>query len=85
MTIEELEQAVNEAWNMGWIAIDDVRELIERLHEQPIVRCKDCKYYCSTGGFCTYDGLLNRNYKHTYGWGCYDDWYCADGERKKGR
>ena len=37
-----------------------------------IVRCKDCKHY--KGGKCFY---TMRRY------GLEDDWYCADGIRKK--
>ena len=41
------------------------------LKEHPqIVRCKDCKRYYANGGNC--DQVLA-------------EWFCADGERKKGR
>lgn len=45
---------------------------------EPVVRCRDCKYYnitcCSPGfGWCERSG-------HNHG--TTDDWFCADGEMK---
>ena len=44
----------------------------------PVVRCKDCRFYnttgCQTGfGWCESPVVST---------GVYDEWYCADGERK---
>ena len=51
-----------------------IRLMYKALTEQPdIVRCKDCKLYLGHG-YCNRSGIhLEVN----------DDWYCADGERKK--
>lgn len=41
---------------------------------EPVVRCNDCKLYGSWTS-CPY-GALNGDYPP-------NDWYCADGERRK--
>ena len=51
-----------------------VRDAIDLLKEQDtVVRCKDCKYHgkdtCSAGAGIAYPPP--------------DDWYCADGERRR--
>ena len=59
----------------------DALERFERLpavDAVPVVRCRDCVYYNTTGcgagfGWCE-DAVVNT--------GVWDDFYCADGERR---
>lgn len=58
------------------LAGDEVRVVLEWQGE--LVRCKDCRYYCSTnddGGLCV---LRNQ-----VAVGVYDDNFCNYGERKE--
>jgi hypothetical protein len=48
-----------------------------------VVRCKDCKYYRATPGYCAYDRIWQENKGHIWGMYCKPDWFCADGERKE--
>lgn len=53
---------------------------------QPVVRCRDCKYYDRRCFTCENDVLLIK----IDDCGCHppfrvdDDWFCADGERRDG-
>ena len=55
-----------------------MKDALELLKEQQIVRCKDCKHY--RDGFCynpnTYDDEKTRG-------NTVPDWFCADGEREE--
>ena len=54
-----------------------LRDACELLREQEgIVRCKECKYANHETPF--YDIWCNR-----ISIGCYEDWFCADGERRE--
>lgn len=52
---------------------------------QPVVRCKDCKWYEIYQ--LKKDGTDDRRYKPSYcvnlAFHAQPDWYCADGERKE--
>ena len=43
-----------------------------------LVRCKECKFYNTTGCQTGYGWCENP----VVSTGVYDEWYCADGERK---
>lgn len=51
--------------------------------EEGIVRCKDCKHYRATPGYCAYDRIWQENKGHVWGMYCKPDWFCADGEKRK--
>jgi hypothetical protein len=50
----------------------DTLELLKERDE--VVRCKDCKHWEQQTGHCPYNSIFTHS-----------EWFCADGERKKGR
>lgn len=50
--------------------------------QEAVVRCKDCKHYRATPGYCAYDRIWQENKGHVWGMYCKPDWFCADGERE---
>ena len=61
----------------------DLRETLDVVTRKlNVVRCKDCKYYRATPGYCAYDRIWQENKGHIWGMYCKPDWFCADGERK---
>lgn len=66
-----------EGWNCTTLLCRDALELLKA--QEPIVYCHECRFYNDTGcakGF----GWCERNGN---GHGSVDEWYCADGERRK--
>ena len=57
---------------------EDISPTIDAI---PVVRCKDCKHYRATPGYCAYDRIWQENKGHVWGMYCKPDWFCADGER----
>lgn len=51
------------------LAMVKTRSVTPTVDAVPVVRCKDCRRYYANGGAC--EQVLS-------------DWFCADGERKKG-
>lgn len=67
------------------IDTEAVKSWLEKADMVPVVRCKDCKHYEIDR--LKKDGTDDRRYKPTF---CTflrlhlpEDWYCADGERRK--
>lgn len=62
-----------------------LEDMIDAVIEQPtvdavpVVRCKDCKY-CYAEGFVNVRNVCEKHYD--FG-NVDDDWFCADGERRK--
>ena len=54
----------------------------QQCKSREIIKCGECKYYVKTGMFCSYDGRIQKNSWHVYGFLCDENWFCADGERK---
>lgn len=61
-------------WGNAVAAMTDALELLKE--EESIVRCKDCKYANHETPF--FDIWCDR-----ISTGCYEDWFCADGERRE--
>ena len=59
----------NEAFVYGIETVLEYAENLPAADAVPVVRCKDCKYFKTR---------LCENEDN------YDDWFCADGERKDG-
>jgi hypothetical protein len=64
---------------------EEANELMDDHWVGELVRCKDCKYYRATLGYCAYDQIRQENKSHVWGMYCKPDWFCADADRKKGR
>lgn len=66
------------------ITMIEGKPFVETYSEQELVRCKDCKYLIDHYGFMD-DGYC-KNMRETYylKFKPEADWFCANGERKKG-
>ena len=74
---------------MGWNdALDAVADSAPTVDAEPVVRCKDCKWYEIEQ--LKRDGTDDKRYKPSvcvigaYAEPRKADWYCADGERREG-
>ena len=69
-----------------WYAVEQFLEEAPTIDAEPVVRCRDCKWY-GTYQLTKY-GEYDKRYKPTvcvkgeYSIMRNEDWYCADGERK---
>ena len=78
-----------QAYEMGWNdALDAVADSAPTVDAEPVVRCKDCKWYEIEQ--LKRDGTDDKRYKPSvcvigaYAEPRKADWYCADGERREG-
>lgn len=74
---EQQEQIEQMNFIYGFVYGGQVKEIKE------LVRCKDCKHYRATPGYCAYDRIWQENKGHVWGMYCKPDWFCADGELKE--
>jgi sulfatase maturation enzyme AslB (radical SAM superfamily) len=73
----------NYPWAKAEMSFEFIEMLLELLKEQEaVVRCKDCKHYRATPGYCAYDRIWQENKGHVWGMYCKPDWFCADGKHK---
>ena len=62
----------------GWANVEmAMRDALELLKEQQIVRCKDCKHYMQPDGSEKGDCFIKMGYFPVS-----EDWFCADGEKR---
>lgn len=71
-------EVLREVREEGAVGMTDKLQFVYTSDCVPVVRCKDCKHYNTTGcgagfGWCE-DTVVNT--------GIWDDFYCADGERR---
>lgn len=82
----ELDGIMDAARAFGYVSFSVILEhcvkILNLLKEQEVVRCKDCKHYRATPGYCAYDRIWQENKGHVWGMYCKPDWFCADGERR---
>ena len=69
---------------MPWSEVERILRELPAVAAEPVVRCRDCKYYDRRCFTCENDVLLIK----IDDCGCHppfrvdDDWFCADGERR---
>ena len=83
--IEVIEKMMEVYWDRKVILARVWEQIKDLPSAQPLVRCKDCKWYVIEQ--LKKDGTDDRRYKPSY---CTllrhnfkPDWFCADGERKE--
>lgn len=70
----------NAAWALRKYAIRDIMDA-ETVDAVEVVRCRDCKYWGSTTGFCN---LHSNSSKSALYWDLFDeDDFCSYGERRE--
>lgn len=79
-----MEWAVNIGCDGRWgISLDDLTDAIEdapTIDAMPVVRCKDCKHRENREWDSPCPCVCADSW---YSWMPEDDWFCANGERKK--
>jgi hypothetical protein len=83
----ELDEIMDTARAFNYVSFSVILEhcvkILNLLKEQEaVVRCKDCKHYRATPGYCAYDRIWQENKGHVWGMYCKPDWFCADGKHK---
>ena len=74
---------INKCDNSTWMEVCDILDYMTPIDAEPVVRCKDCKWYVRS--MIKQDGTLDKRYKPDW---CdlyrrvrEETYFCTDGER----
>jgi hypothetical protein len=80
--VEECEGYTIDYYAAGWKACIDRIKTLPTVDAVPVVRCKDCKHWCTDSTPCLQDA--DAHFCAMVDFYSTSDWFCAYGERKEG-